>query len=95
MVLATRRALPTELIELLESFEQPGSGLVRQIAIRDQNGSSRVCMQAVVEKRAENHERERDPRRRQGARVSRAKSGKIIDGTSEFVELTVVVEVLA
>jgi hypothetical protein len=87
--------LPTELIELLGSFEQPGSGLVRRVAMRDRNHTSRVGTLAVVQKREEGDARGRGPRRRQGARVRRAKSGKIIDGTAEFVDLTVVIVVLA
>jgi quinol monooxygenase YgiN len=83
---------PTKLIELLQSFEQPGSGLLRQIAMRDQKDPNRVYMLVVFESEEKARERENDPRRQEGTQALRAMMSDILDGPAEFVDLTVIDE---
>jgi len=80
------------LVEQLAAIEQPGSGLVRSTAMRDQNDPSRVYMFVVFESEGKARERENDPRRQEGLQAARATMAEIFDGAPEFVDLTVVDE---
>jgi quinol monooxygenase YgiN len=80
------------LVEQLRAVEQPGSGLVRSTAMRDQNDPSRVYMFVVFESEEKARERESDPRRQEGLQAARATMAEIFDGAPEFVDLTVVDE---
>jgi quinol monooxygenase YgiN len=82
-----------KLIEQLRALEQPGSGLVRSTAMRDQNDPSRVYMLVVFESEAAARARENDSRRQDGLQAARATMAEIFDGAPEFVDLTVVDEV--
>ncbi len=81
------------LFEQLRAAEQPGSGLVRSMAMRDQNDPSRVYMLVVFESEAKARARENDPRRQEGLQAARATMSEIFDGAPEFVDLTVVDEI--
>jgi len=78
------------LIEQLQAVEQPGSGLLRSTAMRDQNDPSRVYMMVVFESQEAARARENDPRREEGLQAARATMAEIFDGPPEFVDLTVV-----
>ena len=78
------------LVEQLRALEQPGTGLVRSTAMRDQNDPSRVYMMVVFESEEKARERENDPRRQEGMQAVRATMADIFDGAPEFVDLTVV-----
>jgi quinol monooxygenase YgiN len=80
------------LIEQLQAVEQPGSGLVRSTAMRDQNDPGRVYMLVVFESEEKARARENDPRRQEGLQDARATMAEIFDGAPEFVDLTVVEE---
>jgi quinol monooxygenase YgiN len=82
------------LFEQLRAAEQPGSGLVRSLAMQDQSDPSRVFMLVVFESEAAARVREGDPRRQEGLQVARATMGEIFDGAPEFVDLTVADEIL-
>ena len=71
---------------------QPGSGLVRSTAMRDQKDPSRVYMLAVFESEEHARAREGDPKRQEGLTQARATMAEIFDGAPEFVDLTVVEE---
>jgi len=88
-----READLSKLIEQLRATEQPGSGLVRSTAMRDQNDPSRVYMVVVFESEEKARARENDPRRTEGLQAARATMAEIFDGPPEFVDLTVVDEV--
>jgi quinol monooxygenase YgiN len=96
--LITTRLMPgreedlPRLVEQLRAVEQPGSGLLRSTAMRDQNDPSRVYMMVVFESEEKARARENDPRRQEGLQVARATMAEIFDGTPEFVDLTVVDE---
>jgi quinol monooxygenase YgiN len=80
------------LFEQLRAAEQPGSGLVRSTAMRDQKDPSRVYMLAVFESEEHARAREGDPERQEGLAEARATMAEIFDGAPEFVDLTVVEE---
>ena len=80
------------LFEQLRAAEQPGSGLVRSTAMRDQKDPSRVYMLAVFESEEHARAREGDPKRQEGLTQARATMAEIFDGAPEFVDLTVVEE---
>jgi quinol monooxygenase YgiN len=80
------------VIDGLRAAEQPGSGLVRQIVMRDQRDPSRVYTLVVFESEEAARERERDPRREAGLAAVRALLGEAVDGPPEYVDLTVVAE---
>lgn len=79
-----------KLFEQLRASEQPGSGLVRSTAMRDQNDPSRVYMLVVFESEEHARAREQDERRQQGLDAARATMAEVFDGPPEFVDLVVV-----
>ena len=80
----------TTLFEQLRAVEQPGSGLVRSLAMRDQKDPSRVYTLVVFESEEKARAREQDERRQEGLATARATMADIFDGPPEFVDLTVV-----
>ncbi len=80
------------LADQLEAAEQPGSGLLRSIAMRDQNDPGRVFMLVVFESEEHARARESDPARSEGLAAARATMAEIFDGPPEFTDLTVVTE---
>jgi quinol monooxygenase YgiN len=80
------------LVAELQSIEQPGSGLVRSLAMRDQKNPNEVYMLVVFESEEKARAREDDPRRQEGLQAARAMMADIFDGAPEFVDLTVVEE---
>ncbi len=87
---AGREAGLETLIEQLQATEQPGSGLLRSTAMRDQNDPSRVYVLVLFESEEAARRREQDPRRQEGLAEARATMADIFDGPPEFVDLTVV-----
>lgn len=78
--------------EALRKIEQPGSGLVRSLAMQDQKDPSRAYLLVVFESEAKARARENDPARQEGLQSARALMAEIFDGAPEFVDLTVVEE---
>jgi len=83
--------LPT-LYEQLRAAEQPGTGLLRSLAMRDQSDPSRLYMLVVFESEEAARARENDPRRQEGLQVARATMADIFETPPEFTDLTVVEE---
>jgi antibiotic biosynthesis monooxygenase (ABM) superfamily enzyme len=81
------------LIEQFQATEQPGSGLVRSTAMREQNDPSRVYMLVGFDSEESARAREYDARREQALETARASMAEIFDGAPEFVDLTVVGEI--
>jgi quinol monooxygenase YgiN len=79
-----------KLVDELKALEQPGSGLLRSTAMRDQKDPNTVYFQVVFESEEQARARENDPRRQEGMAPVRAIMGEIFDGPPEFVDLTVV-----
>lgn len=84
-------ALPG-LFDQLRSLEQPGSGLLRTLSMRDQKDPSRVYALVVFDSEENARARERDERRAEGMTAVRATMAEIFDGPPEFVDLDVLSE---
>ncbi len=80
------------LFEQLREAEQPGSGLLRSTAMRDEKDPSHVYMLVVFESEEKARARENDQRRQEGLQAVRATMAEIFDGAPEFVDLSVVEE---
>jgi hypothetical protein len=77
------------LSQALREAEQPGSGLVRRLTMRDQKDPRTVYTLVVFESEEKARAREQDPRREEGLEAVRAMMADIQDGPPEFVDLTV------
>src|ERR1035437_8799264 len=66
--------------EQLRAIEQPGTGLLRTMAMRDQKDPSRVYNFVVFESEEKARAREQDPRRQEGLQAMRATMAGIFDG---------------
>jgi hypothetical protein len=82
----------TEAAGVLMSYEQPDSGLLREIFMQAQNGPDRAYILAVFESEEKARAREQDPRREEGQQAMRDLTGRILAGPPEFVDLTVATE---
>lgn len=80
------------LVEQLQAVEQPGSGLLRSLALQDQSDPSRVHMLVVFESEEKARERENDPRRSEGLEAARATMAEMFDGAPEFTDLNVIAD---
>ncbi len=79
-----------ELVEQLQAVEQPGSGLLRSTAMRDEKDPSRVYMFVMFESEEKARAREQDPRRQEGLQAARQTMAEMFDGPPEFIDLSVV-----
>jgi quinol monooxygenase YgiN len=75
--------------EQLRAAEQPGSGLLRTTAMRDQKDPSRVYNFVIFESEEKARAREQDPRRQEALEAVRATMAEVFEGPPEFVDLTV------
>jgi quinol monooxygenase YgiN len=66
------------LIEQFWATEQPDSGQVRSMAMRDQNDPNRFFMMVVFETEEKARAREADPRRQKGLQAARAIMAEIL-----------------
>jgi heme-degrading monooxygenase HmoA len=78
------------MYEQLRAVEQPGSGLLRTMAMRDQSDPSRAYTLVIFESEEKARQREQDPRRQEKLQAVRATMAEIFDGPPEFIDLTVV-----
>ncbi len=83
--------LPKLLAELHAS-EQPGSGLVRALAMQDQKDPNDVYMLVVFESEEQARARESDPAREERMGSARALMAEAFDGAPAFTDLVVVAE---
>lgn len=80
------------LFEQLQAIEQPGSGLVRSTAMRDDKDPNRLHLLVVFDSEEAARAREADPRRQEGLTEIRATMAEMFAGPPEFTDLTVVAE---
>jgi quinol monooxygenase YgiN len=80
------------LYDQLRAAEQPGTGLIRSIAMHDQKDPSRVYMLVVFESEEKARAREQDPNRQEQLKEARQMMSEIFEGPPEFVDLVVVEE---
>ena len=83
---------PSEMIRMIRAAEQPGSGLVRSIFMRDQEDASRILTLVVFESEQKAREREQDPRRSEQLAAARSTMADIFEGPPAFTDLVVVDE---
>ena len=79
----------------LQALEQPGSGLLRTMTMRDQSDPSQVYVLVVFESEQKARAREQDPQRQEGLKPVQATLAEILDGPPEFVDLIVAQDVSA
>jgi quinol monooxygenase YgiN len=78
------------LFDEMKATEQPGSGLLRSMAFRDQKDPTRFFTLVIFENEEKARAREQDPRRQEGLAAARATMAEVFDGAPEFLDLTVV-----
>jgi heme-degrading monooxygenase HmoA len=83
------------VFEQLQALEQPGSGLLRTMTMRDQSDPSQVYVLVVFESEEKARAREQDPRRQEGLKPAQAALAEVLDGAPEFVDLIVAQDVSA
>jgi len=76
-------------IERLRASEQPGSGLIRETAMRDRHDPSRYLMLVIFESEEKARARESDPLRAELLKDLSDTMKEIVDGAPEFVDLDV------
>jgi hypothetical protein len=81
-----------ELVEQIRAAEQPGSGLVRSLFMRDQADASRILTLVVFESEEKARAREQDPRRAEQLAAARTTMAEIFEGPPEFTDLVVLDE---
>lgn len=77
------------LTDVLKAAEQPGSGLLREMFMHDQNDPDSVYVLAMFESEEKARERERDPRRADSQQDVQAFLADVLVAPPEFVDLTV------
>ncbi len=80
------------LMAQLQKAEQPDSGLLRTMTMRDQADPRTVYTLVVFESEEKARVREQDPRRAEALTAVRATMSEMFDGAAEFTDLTVVFE---
>ncbi len=81
------------LFEQLRGFEQDGSGLIRTLAMQDQNDPLQAYVLVVFESEEVARARESDPRREEGMKAVRATMSDVFVGPTEFVDLHVLQDI--
>ena len=81
------------LFERLQALEEPGSGLLRSTAMRDQNDPSWVYVLIVFDSEEKARARENDPRRQEQMKSAQQTMADIFEGPPEFVDMTVLQDV--
>jgi heme-degrading monooxygenase HmoA len=79
-----------KLFDQLRAAEQPGSGLLRSLTMRDRDDPARVYTLVLFESEEKARAREQDDRRHEGLAAARATMAELFDGPPEFVDLDVV-----
>ena len=80
------------LRDQLQAVEQPDSGLLRTIVMRDQKDPDQLYTLVVFESEEKARARERDPRRQEGLQAMQATMADILVGPPEFMDLAVAEE---
>lgn len=81
-----------QLFQQLRDTEQPGSGLLRTLVLRDRHDPNALSMLVLFESEEKARARESDPRRADGLAGARATMAAIFDGPPTFSEFDVVEE---
>jgi heme-degrading monooxygenase HmoA len=81
---------PSEMIRLIRTAEQTGSGLVQSYFMRDQADPQRVITLVVFESEQKARQRENDPRRTEQLASARSMMADLFEGPPSFTDLEVV-----
>lgn len=82
----------SEMTKEIRAAEQPGSGLVRTLMMRDQADPSRIYTLVVFESEEKARAREQDPGRSERLEAARSMMADLFDGPPQFTDLEVVDE---
>jgi heme-degrading monooxygenase HmoA len=82
------------LFQQFAAVEQTGSGLIRTMLMHAQNDPSEFYVMVVFESEEHARARERDPARQEALKSAQATMVEIFDGPPEFVDLTVVADMV-
>ena len=77
------------VVDMLKAAEQPGSGLLRELFMHDQNDPESAYILAVFESEERARDREQDPRRAEGQQAIQELMAKVLAAPREFTDLTV------
>ncbi len=75
------------LADVLKAAEQPGSGLLRELFMREDDHDTAYIL-AVFESEEKARERENDPRRAEGQQAIQELMVKVLAAPPEFTDLT-------
>jgi heme-degrading monooxygenase HmoA len=78
------------LYEELRAAEQPDTGLLRTMALRDDKDPRRIFNLVFFESEAKARQREQDPRREEGLKAARETMAEMFEGPPEFADMTVI-----
>jgi quinol monooxygenase YgiN len=81
------------IIEQVRATEQPESGLIRTVLMRDQQDSTVIYVLSVFESEEKARVREQDPRRTEGLQKLNTMMAEVFAGPPEFVDLEVLDEI--
>ncbi|HVQ87101.1 MAG TPA: antibiotic biosynthesis monooxygenase [Actinomycetes bacterium] len=81
------------MFDELQAAEQPGSGLVRSVAMQDQQDPNQIYVLVMFESEEQARAREQDPRRKALLESVQAQMSEVFEGPPEFVDLTVIRDV--
>ncbi|HET7488489.1 MAG TPA: antibiotic biosynthesis monooxygenase [Acidimicrobiales bacterium] len=81
-----------KVYQQVRDAEQPDSGLLRTLVMRDQNDPSMVMTLVVFESEEHARAREADPRRAEGLAGARESMAAVFDGPPSFTNLEVLQE---
>jgi quinol monooxygenase YgiN len=81
-------------LEQLRAAEQPDSGLLHSLPMREQNDPVSFCMLVVFESEEKARAREADPRRSESLEGMRATLATVLEGPPEFLDMTVMDDLL-
>lgn len=82
------------LFQQFAAVEQTGSGLIRTTLMRAQNDPSHFYVMVVFESEEHARAREQDPARQEALQSAQSMMVEIFDGPPEFVDLTVVADMV-
>jgi len=82
------------LFKQFQAAEQTGSGLIRTTLMHAQNDPSEFYVMVVFQSEEDARARENDPVRQEAMKPAQAMMAEIFDGPPEFVDLTVVADMV-
>lgn len=82
----------TGMADVLKRYEQPDSGLLRELFMHDSKDADSAYVLVLFESEEKAREREQDPRRAEGQAALQELMAKALAGAPEFTDLTVVAE---